>query len=43
MMVKNTCKKRLTALIRTAIRYNHASPDMVAVRALDCLCGGSGG
>jgi hypothetical protein len=29
MMVKNTCRNRLTALINTATRYNHASPDIV--------------
>jgi hypothetical protein len=31
MMVKNTWRKRLTAFINTAKRYNHASP--VIVRA----------
>lgn len=29
MMVKKTWRKRLTALMRTASRYSHASPDMV--------------
>ena len=29
IMVKNTWRKRLTAFIRTANRYNHASPDML--------------
>ncbi len=29
MIVKKTCKNRLTALIRTANRYNHASPDIM--------------
>lgn len=29
IIVKKTCKKRLTALINTANRYNQASPDMV--------------
>lgn len=29
MMVKKTWRKRLTAFIRTAIRYSHASPDMM--------------
>jgi hypothetical protein len=31
MMVKKTCRKRLTAFISTAKRYNHASPDILAV------------
>ena len=30
MMVKNTCRNRLTALINTARRYSHASPDIMA-------------
>lgn len=29
MMVKNTWRKRLTAFIRTASRYSHASPDIM--------------
>jgi hypothetical protein len=29
MMVKKTCRKRLTAFMRTASRYNHASPDIL--------------
>ena len=29
MIVKKTCKNRLTALISTANRYNHASPDIM--------------
>lgn len=29
MMVKKTCRNRLTAFINTASRYNHASPDIV--------------
>lgn len=29
IIVKNTCKNRLTALISTANRYNHASPDII--------------
>ena len=32
MMVKKTCKKRLTAFMRTASRYNHASPDILTAR-----------
>jgi hypothetical protein len=35
MMVKNTWRKRLTAFINTASRYNHASP--VIVRD-SCAC-----
>lgn len=41
MMVKKTWRKRLTAFIRTAMRYSHASPDMMTdvdvstFRALD--------
>jgi hypothetical protein len=31
MMVKNTCRKRLTAFISTAKRYSHASPDILSV------------
>jgi hypothetical protein len=31
MIVKKTCKKRLTAFINTASRYNHASPDIATV------------
>jgi hypothetical protein len=30
MMVKKTWRKRLTALMMTAKRYNHASPDILA-------------
>lgn len=30
MMVKKTWRKRLTAFINTANRYNHASPDIVS-------------
>lgn len=30
MMVKNTCRNRLTAFMMTAKRYNHASPDILA-------------
>lgn len=29
MMVKKTWRKRLTALMSTAKRYNHASPDIL--------------
>ena len=29
IMVKKTCRKRLTALISTASRYSHASPDII--------------
>ena len=29
MIVKKTCRKRLTAFITTANRYNHASPDIL--------------
>src|SRR6266480_519543 len=29
MIVKKTCKKRLTAFMRTANRYSHASPDII--------------
>ena len=29
MMVKKTCKKRLTAFMSTARRYSHASPDIM--------------
>lgn len=29
MMVKKTCKKRLTALINTDSRNSHASPDII--------------
>jgi hypothetical protein len=29
IIVKKTCKNRLTALIRTANRYSHASPDIM--------------
>ena len=29
MIVKKTCKKRLTAFISTARRYSHASPDII--------------
>jgi hypothetical protein len=29
MMVKKTCRNRLTAFINTANKYNHASPDIV--------------
>lgn len=32
MMVKNTWRKRLTAFISTASRYNHASPDILATK-----------
>ena len=39
MIVKKTCRKRLTAFMRTASRYNHASPDILkvfeAARGLD--------
>jgi hypothetical protein len=35
IIVKNTCRNRLTAFINTASRYNHASP--VIVRAF-CVC-----
>lgn len=31
MMVKKTCRNRLTAFISTAKRNNHASPDILAV------------
>ena len=30
IMVKKTCRKRLTAFISTARRYSHASPDIIA-------------
>jgi hypothetical protein len=38
MMVKNTWRKRLTAFINTAKRYNHASPVIVRafVRPIEC-------
>jgi hypothetical protein len=29
MMVKKTCRNRLTAFISTASRYSHASPDII--------------
>ena len=29
MIVKKTCKKRLTAFMSTARRYSHASPDIM--------------
>ena len=29
MIVKKTCKNRFTALINTANRYSHASPDII--------------
>jgi hypothetical protein len=29
MMVKKTCRKRLTAFMSTANRYSHASPDIM--------------
>lgn len=29
MIVKKTCKNKLTALISTANKYNHASPDIM--------------
>ncbi len=29
MIVKKTCKNKLTAFIRTASRYSHASPDIM--------------
>ena len=36
MMVKKTCRNKLTALIKTASRYSHASPDMLYfLRAAD--------
>lgn len=31
MIVKKTCRNRFTALISTANRYNHASPDIMMV------------
>lgn len=31
MIVKKTCKNRFTALISTANKYSHASPDIMAV------------
>lgn len=31
MIVKKTCRNRLTAFINTARRYNHASPVIVRV------------
>lgn len=30
MIVKKTCRKRLTAFTRTDRRYNHASPDIIS-------------
>jgi hypothetical protein len=35
MIVKKTCRKRLTAFINTASRYSHASPVIV-----EALCAG---
>ena len=35
IMVKKTCRKRLTALISTASRYSHASPDIIVMFAVD--------
>ena len=29
IIVKKTCRKRLTAFISTASRYSHASPDII--------------
>ena len=29
MMVKKTCRKRLTAFMSTASKYSHASPDIM--------------
>lgn len=29
MIVKKTCRKRLTAFMSTARRYSHASPDII--------------
>jgi hypothetical protein len=34
IIVKNTCRKRLTAFISTAKRYSHASPDMLVMSEL---------
>ena len=45
MMVKKTWRKRLTALMRTASRYSHASPDIIAdLRPMgpDRVCKGFG-
>jgi hypothetical protein len=36
-MVKKTCKNRLTALIKTASRYNHASPDILLGQTLQTI------
>ena len=36
MMVKKTWRNRFTALINTANRYNHASPDILMLCCLMC-------
>lgn len=49
MMVKKTWRKRLTALINTARRNSHASPDIISTVEVICLgsvavrCGCFGG
>ena len=35
IIVKKTCRKRLTAFIRTANKYNHASPDIIFTGELE--------
>jgi hypothetical protein len=35
MMVKKTWRNRLTAFMSTAKRYNHASPDILAVLGVE--------
>jgi hypothetical protein len=34
MIVKKTCRNKLTAFINTANRYNHASPDIILLSPL---------
>lgn len=38
MMVKKTCRNRLTALINTDSRNSHASPDIILARFLVARC-----
>lgn len=35
IMVKKTCRKRLTALINTASRYSQASPDIISTQGAE--------
>ena len=39
MIVKKTCRKRLTAFMSTAKRYSHASPDIMEVVVYYLMCG----